>query len=80
MSDNNDWFDDFMDFKMSSSNSSSSGSGFHSGHKLGGGRIPTWVFVIVILAIISGELPVNGFTVLLAVVLAGVVLVRVLGS
>lgn len=80
MSDNNDWFDDFMDYKMSSSGSSSSNSNFSSGNKPGGFRIPTWLYVIAILGIISGELPVNGFTVILALVFAGIVLVRILGS
>ena len=80
MSDNNDWFDDFMDYKMSSSNSTSSGPSSSPRHCSGGTRIPTWVFVIAILGIISGDLPINGITVLLAIVFAGIVLVRVLNS
>ena len=80
MSDNNDWFDDFMDYKMSSPNSSSSGPSSSPRHSSGRTHIPTWVFVIAILGIISGDLPINGFTVLLATVFAGIVLVRVLNS
>ena len=80
MSNNNDWFDDFMDYKMSSSSSSSSGSSSSPKHSSGGIRIPTWVFIIAILGIISGDLPINGFTVLLAVIFAGIVLVRILSS
>lgn len=80
MSDNNDWFDDFMDYKMSSSNSSSSRPSSSPRPSSGGAHIPTWIFVIAILGIISGDLPINGFTVLLAIVFAGIVLVRVLNS
>ena len=80
MSDNNDWFDDFMDYKMSSSSSSSSGTTPSHRYSSSGTRIPTWVYVIAILAIVSGELPVNGFTVLLAIIFAGIALVRFLGS
>ena len=79
MSDNNDWFDDFMDYKMSSS-SSSSGSSSSPKHNSGGGRIPTWVFVIAVIGIISGDLPINGFTVFLALIFAGIVFVRILSS
>ena len=75
---NTDWY--IMDYKMSSSNSSSSGTFSSPRHSLGGTRIPTWVFVIAILGIVSGDLPINGFTVLLAIVFAGIVLVRVLNS
>ena len=49
MSDNNDWFDDFMDFKMSSSSSSPSSS---SGHSSSSTRIPAWVYVLGIIALI----------------------------
>ena len=80
MSSNNDWFDDFIDYKMSSSSGSSSGSPSSGGHKSGAVRIPTWVFVIAILGIMSGDLPINGFTVFLALIFAGIVLVRILSS
>lgn len=75
MSGNNDWFDDFMDYKMSSSSSSSSGSSHSTG-----ARIPTWVYMLAIIGIVSGDLPINGFTVLLAVAFAVIVLIRILNS
>ena len=80
MSDNNDWFDEFMDYKMSSSSSASFGSSHSSGHSSGGTRIPTWVFALAIIGIISGDLPINGFTVFLAVIFSVIVLIRILNS
>ena len=73
-----DWTDDYMDYKMSSSSSSSSGSGNRPVSSSGSFKIPTWLLVVVVLGIISGDLPINEFTVILAVVMAIVVWIRII--
>lgn len=72
-----DWSDDYMDYKLSSSSSDSSDSN-HSSHSSGSFKIPTWLLVIAVLGIISGDLPINGFTVILAVIMAIVVWIRII--
>ena len=73
-----DWTDDYMDYKMSSSSSSSSGSGNRSVSGSGSFKIPAWLLVVAVLSIVSGDLPINGFTVILAVVIAIVVWIRII--
>ena len=75
MSGNNDWFDDFMDYKMSSSSGSSSG-----GNKSGGGRIPTWLCVLAIIGLVAGDYPINGFTILLILIFGGIIFIRGINS
>ena len=72
-----DWSDDYMDYKLSSSSSDSSGSN-HSSHSSGLFKIPTWLLVAAVLGIVSGDLPINGFTVILAVIMAIVVWIRII--
>ena len=72
-----DWSDDYMDYKLSSSSSDSSGSN-HSSHSSGSFKIPTWLLVAAVLGIVSGDLPINGFTVILAVIMAIVVWSRII--
>ena len=72
-----DWSDDYMDYKLSSSSSDSSGSN-HSSHSSGSFKIPTWLLVAAVLGIVSGDLPINGFTVILAVIMAIVVWIRII--
>jgi len=78
MKNNNDLFEDFMEYKISSTDTSSNSSSPE--HKTGGTRIPTWLFVIALVGIVSGTWPINGFTVVLSVVFAIVIFVRILGS
>ena len=73
-----DWTDDYMDYKMSSSSSSSSGSGNRPVSSSGSFKIPTWLLVVAVLGIVSGDLPINGFTVVLAVIMAVVVWIRII--
>ena len=73
-----DWTDDYMDYKMSSGSSSSSGSGNRSVSGSGSFKIPAWLLVVAVLGIVSGDLPINGFTVILAVVMAIVVWIRII--
>lgn len=68
-----DWTDDYMDYKLSSSGSSSSGSGNRPASSSGSFKIPTWLLVVAVLGIIS-----NGFTVILAVIMAVVVWIRII--
>lgn len=73
-----DWTDDYMDYKMSSSSSPSSGSGNRPVSSSGSFKIPTWLLVIAVLGIVSGDLPINGFTVVLAVIMTVVVWIRII--
>jgi len=73
-----DWTDDYMDYKLSSSSSSSSGSGNRPASSSGSFKIPTWLLVVAVLGIVSGDLPINGFTVILAVIMAVVVWIRII--
>ena len=71
-----DWQDNFIDYKFSSGkDSSNSGS---KSKRLGSFRIPTWLLVLAVVGIVSGELPINGFTVLLSVIMAVVIWARML--
>lgn len=71
-----DWQDGFIDYKLTSgSDSSNSGS---TSKRPGSFRIPTWLLVLAVVGIVSGELPINGFTVLLAVIMAVVIWARML--
>ena len=72
-----DWSDDYLDYKLSSSSSDSSGSN-HSSHSSGSFRIPTWLLVAAVLGIVSGDLPINSFTVILAVIMAIVIWIRII--
>ena len=71
-----DWADDYMDYKLSSISSSSSDSGHRPVSSSGSFRIPTWLLVVAVLGIVSCELPINGFTVILAIIMAIVVWIR----
>ena len=73
-----DWTDDYMDYKLSSSSSSTSDSGHRPVSGSGSFKIPTWLLVVAVLGIVSGDLPINGFTVILAVVMAIVVWIRII--
>jgi len=73
-----DWTDDYMDYKLSSSSCSSSGSGNRPVSSSGSFKIPTWLLVVAVLGIVSGDLPINGFTVILAVIMAVVVWIRII--
>lgn len=73
-----DWTDDYMDYKLSSSNSFTSNSGHSPVRSSGSFKVPTWILVAAVLGIISGDLPINGFTVILAVVMAIVVWIRII--
>ena len=73
-----DWTDDYMDYKLSSSSNSSSGSENRSTSSSGSFKIPTWLLVVAVLGIVSGDLPINGFTVILAVIMAVVVWIRII--
>ena len=73
-----DWTDDYMDYKLSSSGSSSPGSGKRPTGSSGSFKIPTWLLAVAVLGIVSGDLPINGFTVILAVVMAVVVWIRII--
>ena len=65
-------------YKLSSSSSSSSGSGNRPASSSGSFKIPTWLLVAAVLGIVSGDLPINGFTVILAVIMAVVVWIRII--
>ena len=75
-----DWTDDYMDYKLSSSNNApqSSNDSPNTRGNAGSFRIPTWLLVIVVLGIISGDLPITGFTVVLAVIIAFVIWIRMI--
>lgn len=73
-----DWTDDYMDYKLSSNSSSSSGSGNRPASSSGSSKIPTWLLVVAVLGIVSGDLPINGFTVILAVIMAVVIWIRII--
>ena len=73
-----DWTDDYMAYKLSSSSSSTSDSGHRPVSSSGSFKIPTWLLVVAVLGIVSGDSPINGFTVILAVVMAIVVWIRII--
>lgn len=71
-----DWQDDLIDYKLSSGKGPpNSGS---KPRRPGSFKIPTCLLVLAVVGIVSGELPINGFTVLLAVIMAVVIWVRML--
>ena len=67
-----------MDYKLSSDSSSTSDSGHRPVSSSGSFKIPTWLLVAAVLGIVSGDLPINGFTVILAVVMAIVIWIRII--
>ena len=73
-----DWTDDYMDYHLCTGSDSSGGHGHVPTGSSGGLRVPTWLMVVIILGIVSGQLPINSFTTLLAIALAVVVLLRLI--
>ena len=71
-----DWTDDYMDYKLSSSSSSTSDSGHRPVSSSGSVKTPTWLLVAAVLGIVSGALPITGFTVILAIVMVIVIWIR----
>ncbi len=70
-----DMADDYVDDMLSS------GSGpARPAHRGGSGRrlMPTWLLVAAVAGIVSGDLPINTLTVLLAVVMAVIIMYRVI--
>lgn len=108
----NDMFDDFMEYKMSSSNSSDPDSesdesfptlntscrtsyrsnpaahqadhtarnSSSANHGDSGTVFSTLIMLFVVLSFLSGSLPVNGVTGIMALICAGVLVVQFLGS
>ncbi|MGN0763383.1 MAG: hypothetical protein ACI4MK_08335 [Aristaeellaceae bacterium] len=68
--------DDYVDYRLSEDSSRDPDA--HSAPRRGSQprRFPTWALAIVLVGIVSGELPINTLTTLLAVVIAVVLWIR----
>ena len=62
-------------YKLSADNGSNA-SPSSKGH--GSFRIPTWLLVILFFRIVPGDMPINGFTVILAVIMDAVIWTRLI--
>ena len=76
----NDWKDDYLSYKLITGveEDKSSGGARHTGGGAGSFLIPTSLLVVFVLAVVSGALPVNGFTILLAIIVAIVIWLRII--
>ena len=104
---NGDWFNDFMEYKMSSSSSSDENNAddvfptlstpngtsyrstsaqqtngtyksLHSSTSDNGRMIATIILLFVVLSFLSGNLPINGVTCIIALICAGILFLRLM--